>query len=457
MEVLRRAPMLAVLAGLSAGLALYDRAGVWAFIVMVPVLYIAVMFSSYEQELPGQWPLFVMGLAICALCSLRCCYVLTRPPAENVTLTGATGTVTAVRTWGRQYVLTVDVEGGGRYAVRLPFAEYMQGTRIKFDGVTRSFRRNGDFDEARYWGARGVTSWLSMYNVEELREKFSLALFRYRLSKKLTMYLPDAAASYLKAMWLGERDDLLNRMHRRWGTVHLLAVSGFHVGIIVLCASFIFGKNAMLLSVIMWLYILLTGAAPSALRAGLMFQAGLIARALGRPLCGVNSVSVAGVMILMWSPLMFWDIGFRLSVLCALTITTIPRKFWLVMSPLLFLVSFPQVSHTFGEVVLVGILLNVVAPVYFTFALTIASVLGALRLMGLRYAVMAAEGGFLLWERVADFCAETIPYSVGWNYIAAWIGTGTLVFCLCKYFRLAPLRIFAVTAGMSFAAFMMFL
>ena len=49
--------MLAVLAGLSAGLALYDRAGVWAFIVMVPVLYIAVMFSSYEQELPGLYSL----------------------------------------------------------------------------------------------------------------------------------------------------------------------------------------------------------------------------------------------------------------------------------------------------------------------------------------------------------------------------------------------------------------
>ena len=460
MEVLRRAPMLAVLAGLVSGLALYDRAGIAAFVVMAPAVYAGVMFCSYERELPGQWRVLAVGLVICAACSLRCWQVLVRPQARNITLTQATGTVADVREWGRQYVLTIDVDGGGRYAMRTRFAEFMQGTRIKFDGITRSFTKNGNFDEGRLWGARGVTSWISIHNVEELPPKFSLARMRYLLSRRLTMYLPDATASYLKAMWLGERSDLLNRMHRRWGTVHLLAVSGFHVGIVVLCASLVLGENAVLLSVIMWLYVLLTGAAPSALRAGLMFQAGLIARALGRTVSGVNSVSVAGVCILMWSPLMFWDIGFRLSMLCALTITTLPRRWWLAMSPLMFLVSFPQVSRTFGEAVLVGIVLNVFAPLYFTFALSVSSVLGMLRLAGVPFAgylVLAAEGGFLLWERIADFAAETLPYTMGWNYLVAWAGSGTLGVCLCRYFDLAPLRALAVTVGMSFAAFMLFL
>ncbi|MBQ7154718.1 MAG: ComEC/Rec2 family competence protein [Synergistaceae bacterium] len=459
MEILRRAPMLGVLAGIISGLAMYDRAGIWAFVVMVPMVYSGVMLCSYEWELPGQWRVFGAGVVLCALCSVRCFAVLTKPPAENITLTQAAGTVTGVRAWGRQYVLTIDVDGGGRYAARMRFPEIMQGTRIKFDGVTRSFRQNEKFDEARYWGARGISSWISIHNVEELPRKFSFARMRYLLSRKLTMYLPDATASYLKAMWLGERDDLLNRMHRRWGTVHLLAVSGFHVGIIVMCASLIFGNNAVLLSVIMWAYIFLTGAAPSALRAGLMFQAGLIAKILGRPASGVNSVSVAGVMILMWSPLMFWDIGFRLSVLCALTITTLPRKWWLMVSPLMFLVSFPQVSRTFGEIMLVGIVLNIFAPLYFTFALSVASVLGVLRLLNvplMNYVLLAVEGGFLLWERAADFAAESIPYSVGWNYITAWIGAGVLVWCLCRYFELAPLRSVVVMAGVSFAAFLMF-
>ena len=151
MEVLRRAPMLAVLAGLISGLALYDRAGIAAFVVMAPAVYAGVMFCSYERELPGQWRVLAVGLVICAACSLRCWQVLVRPQARNITLTQATGTVADVREWGRQYVLTIDVDGGERYATRMSFAEIMQGTRIKFDGVTRSFVKNGNFDEGRLW------------------------------------------------------------------------------------------------------------------------------------------------------------------------------------------------------------------------------------------------------------------------------------------------------------------
>ena len=159
---------------------------------------------------------------------------------------------------------------------------------------------------------------------------------------------------------------------------------------------------------------------------------------------------------------MFWDIGFRLSVLAALVISTLPyKKFsWLMISPVVSLVTFPQVSYTFGKIVAVGLVLNIFAPVYFTFALTIASGFGILRLLNvplMRYVMFAAEGIFLLWERTADFFAELIPYSAEWHYLIAWAGTGTLIFCLCRYFRLAPLRILAVMAAGSLAAFVMFM
>ena len=465
MEVLRRAPMLGVLAGLAAGAALYDRAGVWAFAVMVPAVYCAVMFSSYEAELPEQWRAFAVGLVLCALCSWRMYAVFTRPPAQNLTLSQASGTVQSVRSWGRTYVAVIDVDGGGCYVTRMHFANVMPGDRIAFDGVTRSFRasdKDGGFDESRYWGARGVSAWVSLRNIRELPGRFSLARMRCTLSRKLSMYLPERVASYLKAAWIGERDDSLNAKHRRWGTVHILAVSGFHVGIVLLFAGVLFGNNALILSVILWAYVLLSGAAPSAVRAGLMLQAGLISRELGRSVNSVNSVSVAGVGILMYSPLMFWDIGFRLSVLAALTISALPyrRYSWLLMSPLISLVTFPQVSYTFGGIVVVGLVLNLVAPVYFAFAFTIASVAGALRIMGvplMKYFVLASEGIFMLWERVADFAAGVLPYSVEWNYFAAWAGTGALMFCVSRYFGLAPLRVLAVMIGGSFAAFVMFL
>ena len=457
--------MLGVFAALVCGAALYDRAGLWSFLLIVPAVYCAVMFCSYEDEFPEQWRVFAAGLVICAACSVRMYSVFTKPPEENITLTNAAGTVSSVRSWGRTYAAIIDADDGGRYVTRLPFMTMMPGDRISFGGVTKSFRpryADSNFDEARFWGARGVSSWISLDDVHELPARFSLPRMRYLLSRKLIMYMPQRVGAYLKAAWTGDRDELLNQLHRKWGTVHLLAVSGFHVGIVILCAGFLFGQRSMMLSLILWAYVMLSGAAPSALRAGLMLQIALISRALGRPASGVNAVSVAGVTLLMSSPLMFWDIGFRLSVLAALVISTLPyKKFsWLMISPVVSLVTFPQVSYTFGKIVAVGLVLNIFAPVYFTFALTIASGFGILRLLNvplMRYVMFAAEGIFLLWERTADFFAELIPYSAEWHYLIAWAGTGTLIFCLCRYFRLAPLRILAVMAAGSLAAFVMFM
>ena len=50
-----------------------------------------------------------------------------------------------------------------------------------------------------------------------------------------------------------------------------------------------------------------------------------------------------------------------------------------------------------------------------------------------------------------------LPYSVSWNYLIAWAGAGTLIFCLCRYFDFAPLRVLAVMIAGSLLAFMMFM
>ena len=205
MEILKRAPMLGILAAIISGAAMYDRAGIFAFIIIAPVVYSAVMFCSYEHEITEQWSVFFIGIIICVLCSLRMYHALTKPSAENLTLTQESGTVISVRTWGkRMYVAVIDSDHAGKYVTRIPFMTMMQGDRILFDGVTYSFRPrelDNDFDESRYWRARGVDSWISIDDVKELPERFSLPRMRYILSKKITMYMPERVSAYLKATW----------------------------------------------------------------------------------------------------------------------------------------------------------------------------------------------------------------------------------------------------------------
>lgn len=466
MEIIRAAPMLGVLSGLVSGLALYDRLGVYAFVIVVPVVYSGIMLCSYERELKHQWHVFFIALIFTMLCSLRIYHEVSRPLHEPVTFSDATGTVESIREWGRGYVAVIDVDGAGSYASWRKFADMMPGTRIRFNGVTRKFKvsnHDGTFDEERYFRARNISGWINLSGIRELPKQLSIASMRYRLSRALTIYMPRRVASYLKAAWLGERNKELNEKHIRFGTVHLLAVSGFHVGIVIFTAMYFFGRNTILLSVILWAYILLTGAAPSAIRAGLMLQTGLFARVLKRPIMGVNSVCVAGVLLLLWRPFLFWDIGFRLSVLSALTLTSladIRKLLWPVISTIIFLVTFPQIAKTFHTVPLVGIILNLFAPIYFAFAFMIASVCAILRLIHFplsEYLVRISEGIFIIFESVAEYIANHFTFLMSWNFFTAWIGTGILIFFLCRYFNFSLTRTFILMAGISFFAFVIFM
>ena len=457
--------MLAVLASLIAGLALWDKSGGRGVVLLAGAVmfYLAVNLCSYSWEMPGRWQVFSVGIILVLMCSWRVHAVLSVPAEPNRTLTDITGTVSSLRTWGRIYVATIDAEDGKRYVTRMQFAEMMEGTRIRFSGITQKFRQSsGGFNEARFWKARGAKSWINLRDVHELPERFSLPLMRCRLSRSLAVYMPKLTGEYLRAARLGERSDELSKKHRQWGTSHLLAVSGFHVGIVVVIAGYLFGGNALILSVILWTYILLTGAAPSAMRAGLMFQAGLMARLIGRKANGVNSVSVAGVLLLLWRPFLFWDIGFRLSVLSALTIAMMPRRkiTWLIISTVVFLVTFPQVAYTFRSVPAVGVILNTVAPYYFFVAFSVASCAAFLRLIHIpfmKYILLAVEGGFMLWEKQAETGAMLVPLFISWNYFTAWIGAGVFMFWTCRYFGFSYGRTLAVTIAGSLAAFMMFL
>ncbi|MBQ7734097.1 MAG: ComEC/Rec2 family competence protein [Synergistaceae bacterium] len=461
MEIIRRAPMLGVLFSLVCSLAVYDRLGVWAFVLGVPLFFTGILFCSYENDLPSQWKFFACSLIIALLCSVRIYSVVSQPPLKPYILRDVTGTVESVRTWGkRTYAAVIGTEHDGKFIAMLPFMTLTEGTRIKFTGpVTplRAARPGSDFSEFRYWASRGVKGRVKLSYMQELPEKFSIHLMRYKLSRLLSIYMPELTARYLKAAWLGERVNLLTDSHKKWGTVHLLAVSGFHVAIVIFCAVFLFGqRNILLLSIILWGYILMTGAAPSAMRAGLMIQTGLLARLLGRPVNTLNSVSFAGVLLLLYSPFYFWDIGWRLSMLAVITITS----GWLLVSPAVFIATFPQVSYTFGSVPLVGIVLNLFAPLYFSFAFVLASAGAFMRLLNFplsKYIMLSCEGIFIVWEYIANFFLNLIPFVFTWNNFLAWLSTGMFIMIICNYFRFSLIRSFILASAGSLLAFVVFM
>jgi competence protein ComEC len=139
--------------------------------------------------------------------------------------------------------------------------------------------------------------------------------------------------SIAAAMVLGYKDELsreLRATYAQTGASHVLAVSGLHVGLIYLFLSNLLGRmrqgrylralNTLLCIGGIWGFALLTGAAPSVMRASTMFSFMLVGKQLGWRISIYNSLAASAFFLLCINPLWLFHIGFQLSYLAVLGI-----------------------------------------------------------------------------------------------------------------------------------------
>lgn len=157
---------------------------------------------------------------------------------------------------------------------------------------------------------------------------FTLSLQAFCL-KILEKYLPQGDTYAVgAALIMGERSTLSQEIQKAYsnsGAVHVLSVSGLHVGVLAIALRFLFGffaahKQAQKLGLALelgsiWVFTLLTGAAPATLRAAVMFSLIIGARAVVRQYNIWNILAASAFALLCWQPNLLWDIGFQLSYL----------------------------------------------------------------------------------------------------------------------------------------------
>lgn len=142
--------------------------------------------------------------------------------------------------------------------------------------------------------------------------------------------LPELPAGILCAMILGQKQDipwLVKNAMVESGTVHILVVSGFNVGIVAFLANLMFKllrirrrARIILTAFCLIFYCLFTGASNPVIRATVMGLVFLSAYFLKREPDIYNTLSCAALFILMPSPLQLFDLGFQLSFSSVLAI-----------------------------------------------------------------------------------------------------------------------------------------
>ena len=171
------------------------------------------------------------------------------------------------------------------------------------------------------------------------------AKLRNHINSKLNPYqYTNDQLSIINALILGQRQNITKEVYDNYtnaGAIHILAVSGLHVGIILLILNLVFkpverlknGKfyKTLILVILLWTYALIAGGSASIIRATTMFSIVAIGINLKRPTNIYNTLAVSVFVLLLIKPNFLFDVGFQLSYAAVIAIVSfqpILEKLW---------------------------------------------------------------------------------------------------------------------------------
>lgn len=190
---------------------------------------------------------------------------------------------------------------------------FINGIKYNIEAANTSYKKPGDMFK----------------DFDQKDNKFTQ--WRDYLSSQFDNYYSTERANLLKALLLGKRglNREAERLLRQAGAGHVLALSGLHIGYIALFSSAAVNYIAQVtgiygikyISVFLILgYVILAGASPSLLRAGIMSVSWIVLLAVKRPSSTLNILGLAGTLILLINPYNLYQVSFQISFLVVLAI-----------------------------------------------------------------------------------------------------------------------------------------
>lgn len=290
------------------------------------------------------------------------------------------------------------------------------GDRVEFHGriyPVRADENSGSgFDYRRYLNLKGVYGIVYLPTLLDVRidRRYQYGFLsitdgiRRRIAESFHRDLSPEAAALASGFLIGETRNISSdvyQMFRQSGTLHLLAVSGSNVALVLLFVGLMLRplglsrrKRALILLIVLGLFTLLSYGQPSVIRASVMAALVILAALMERRYDLNNVIALSMLIILIVNPAELYDVGFQLSYATAWgLIFFVPRvgrlfekwhntrgyrwlAFPIIISLVAQVVSAPLTMLYFGRVPVLSVFANlIIVP------LTSVAVLGSMAVL----------------------------------------------------------------------------
>ena len=330
-------PLLPIVVGFIIGIAIGDFAWPLYFAILPTLISAVLLWRGLSL-----WGVSIMAIAIGWINA-----AVQTPPPINPSLTVNPAQYRAIvkdiTESENSRHLTVDIDGVGLCRITTPslFPVISCGDSIAFTTHLEKPQNRHDlpleWDMETYMHRKGIvaTAYLQpekiavigydcgfYWKLRQLREEIIALIGQSNLS--------DPTTAFFIATITGDDSFLTDdsrEQYSRSGLAHILALSGLHVAIIAtVIAIFLFPLHLMrqrkmryiITITILWIYAIVTGLSPSVTRAVIMTSLFLLALMIERRNSSLNALCFAALVILLFSPMSLYSIGFQLSF-CAVT------------------------------------------------------------------------------------------------------------------------------------------
>jgi competence protein ComEC len=347
-------------------------------------------------------------------------HVARRPLPLRTTLVGRIVAMPMRR--GDRTIVVVEAErvGGApaaglvRLGIRRPTRRWRFGERLRARTTLRAprnFDNPGGFDWAGHLARRGIRVTGGVWAADDVVRlparvrgvRAAIERRRERIARTIARVLPGPEGGVLRALVVGDErgiDDPVRDAFARAGVVHVLSISGLHVGLVAGAAFVLFrwcltrslrllravdvDRAAAVLCVAPVLgYAALAGLGVATVRAALMVVAAGLAAVAGRRVDVLGTLALAALVLALAWPGAPLEIAFQLSFASVAAIVLGTRRFaggppgWrrrlraaALVSPIALVGTAPLVAWHFQQVSLIGVVANpLVVPLFGTLAI----------------------------------------------------------------------------------------